>query len=66
MSIPFCGLGRNGLNIELYSPREIEAILGISHATCYRLIAAGKLDVRKLGNKRGSFRRGRGGGAGPR
>ena len=51
MSITSYGLGRDVLNRELYSPREIEAILGISHATCYRLIAAGKLDARKLGNK---------------
>jgi excisionase family DNA binding protein len=35
----------------LYSPRETERILSISHATCYRLISSGKLDARKLGNK---------------
>lgn len=35
----------------LYSPKETEAILNVSHATCYRLIAAGKLDARKLGGK---------------
>jgi excisionase family DNA binding protein len=35
----------------LYSPRETEAILGISHASLYRLIAAGRLDARKLGSK---------------
>jgi excisionase family DNA binding protein len=35
----------------LYSPKETEAILGISHATCYRLINAGKLDARKIGGK---------------
>lgn len=35
----------------LYSPRETEALLGISHATCYRLINAGKLDARKIANK---------------
>jgi excisionase family DNA binding protein len=51
MSIASCSLGHDGLQRELFSPREIEAILGISHATCYRLIAAGKLDARKLGNK---------------
>jgi helix-turn-helix protein len=51
MSIASCGLGRDGLQRELFSPRETEAILGISHATCYRLITAGKLDARKLGNK---------------
>jgi len=34
-----------------YSPKETEVLLGISHATCYRLINAGKLDARKLGNK---------------
>jgi len=36
---------------ELYSVRETEAILGISHATVYRLIADGRLDARKLDNK---------------
>jgi transposase-like protein len=35
----------------LYSPRETEQILGVSHATVYRLIAAGRLDARKLDTK---------------
>jgi len=35
----------------LYSPREAEQILGISHATLYRLIAARRLDARKIENK---------------
>jgi predicted DNA-binding transcriptional regulator AlpA len=35
----------------LFSPRETEAILGVSHATLYRLIAAGRLDARKLESK---------------
>jgi predicted DNA-binding transcriptional regulator AlpA len=35
----------------LFSPRETEAILGLSHATLYRLIGAGCLDARKLGSK---------------
>jgi excisionase family DNA binding protein len=35
----------------LDSPKETEEILAVSHATCYRLIAAGKLDARKLGGK---------------
>jgi excisionase family DNA binding protein len=38
-------------NRALYSPKETEAILNISHATCYRLISADKLDARKLGGK---------------
>lgn len=50
MSIISSGLGRDSLRA-FYSPRETEAILGISHATCYRLIAGGKLDARKLGGK---------------
>lgn len=33
----------------LYSPRETERLLGISHATLYRLIRAGRLDARKIG-----------------
>jgi excisionase family DNA binding protein len=52
MSIASCGLGRDDLPARvLYSPREAQALLGISHATLYRLIAAAKLDARKLGNK---------------
>jgi predicted DNA-binding transcriptional regulator AlpA len=35
----------------LFSPKEAEGILGISHATLYRLIAAGRLDARKLDGK---------------
>ena len=35
----------------LYSPREVEAILGVSHATLYRLINSGRLDARKIDNK---------------
>jgi excisionase family DNA binding protein len=51
MSIASCGLGRDGLRRELYSPKEAEAILGVSHATLYRLINAGRLDGRKIGGK---------------
>ncbi len=35
----------------LYSIKETEIILSISHATVYRLIKAGKLDARKIGGK---------------
>jgi excisionase family DNA binding protein len=45
------GASLPGLARAFYSPKETEAILNISHATCYRLIAAGKLDARKLGGK---------------
>ena len=51
MSIHSCGLGREGVQRALYSPRETEAILGVSHATVYRLINAGRLDARKIDNK---------------
>ena len=51
MSIPSCGCGRNHLPRELYSPKETEHILSVSHATLYRLINAGKLDARKLNGK---------------
>jgi excisionase family DNA binding protein len=50
MSIYSCGAG-DLTNRLLYSPKETEALLGISHATCYRLINAGKLDARKIGGK---------------
>jgi predicted DNA-binding transcriptional regulator AlpA len=51
MSIASCGLGHDGLRRALYSPRETEQILGISHATLYRLINSGRLDARKIDNK---------------
>jgi excisionase family DNA binding protein len=35
----------------LYSPREVENLLSVSHATLYRLIAAGRLDARKIAGK---------------
>ena len=52
MSIHSCGFGHDRAVARFFfSVRETEAILGISHASLYRLIAAGKLDARKLGNK---------------
>ncbi len=50
MSIASCGLGHLP-NCLLYSPAEAERLLGVSHATLYRLIAAGKLDARMIGSK---------------
>ena len=51
MSIGSCGLGRDAPVRELYSPREVEHVLPISHATLYRLINAGRLDARKIDGK---------------
>jgi predicted DNA-binding transcriptional regulator AlpA len=51
MSINSSGQGHEGAQPALRSPRETETILGISHATLYRLIASGKLDARKIGQK---------------
>jgi len=51
MSIASCGLGHDELRRALYSPKEVEQILGISHATVYRLLAARRLDGRKLNGK---------------
>lgn len=51
MFIHSSGLGRESVQRALYSPRETEAILGISHATLYRLINSGRLDARKINNK---------------
>ena len=52
LSIVPCGVGRDGSNRQLlYSPRQTEAILAISHATLYRLINAGRLDARKIDGK---------------
>jgi excisionase family DNA binding protein len=50
MSIISCSIGDLQSRL-LYSPAEAERLLGISHATLYRLIAAGKLDARKIGSK---------------
>ena len=35
----------------LFSPKETQALLSISHSSFYRLANAGRLDVRKIGNK---------------
>jgi hypothetical protein len=51
MSIASCGLSQDELRRALYSPKEVEQILGISHATVYRLLAACRLDGRKLNGK---------------
>lgn len=51
MSIVSCGLGRDAPLRELYSPKETEHILSISHATLYRLINANRLDARKIDGK---------------
>jgi excisionase family DNA binding protein len=57
MSIHSCEAGRNfggekAISQRLaYSPAETERLLGVSHATVYRLIAAGRLDARKIGNR---------------
>jgi hypothetical protein len=47
----FAGTSAEPPRRALYSPKEAEAILGISHATLYRLIKAGRLDARKIDNK---------------
>jgi excisionase family DNA binding protein len=47
----FAGASTSAPARVFYSPKETEALLNVSHATCYRLIAAGKLDARKLGGK---------------
>ena len=41
----------NGENRRALSPREAERSLGISHATLYRLIKAGKLKAIKVGSR---------------
>jgi excisionase family DNA binding protein len=37
----------------LYSPRETQELLGISRATVYRLVSAGKLKKVKIGSRTG-------------
>jgi helix-turn-helix protein len=52
MPIESCRLGRDEIpSRALYSPRETEQLLGISHATLYRLVAARRLDARKIDGK---------------
>jgi hypothetical protein len=51
MSVSSCGPSHDGLQRELYSPREAEHILSVSHATLYRLINSGRLDARKIDGK---------------
>jgi excisionase family DNA binding protein len=50
LSVHSCGFGRDGgLQRELYSPRDTERILSVSHAQLYRLIAARRLAAVKIG-----------------
>ena len=50
MSVHSCGFGRDGgLQRELYSPRDAEHILSVSHAQLYRLLGAGRLSAVKVG-----------------
>ena len=54
MPVPFSGLNREDiLGRALYTPRDTERILSISHAQLYRLIGRGQLDARKIG--RGTY-----------
>lgn len=38
-------------NRALYTPKETEVLLSVSHAQLYRLISAGRLDARKIGSR---------------
>jgi len=49
MSMISCGLGREAPIRELYSPREVEHLLSISHAGLYRLLGEGRLTAVKIG-----------------
>ena len=49
-SLALAGMPASNPARALYSPREVESILGISHASLYRLIGAGRLDARKFGS----------------
>ena len=54
MSIASYALGRDHVPARaLYTPRDTEQILSISHAQLYRLIGRGLLDARKIG--RGTY-----------
>ena len=45
------GVSTTGPARALYTVRETQAVLGLSHATIYRLIAAEQLDARKIGSR---------------
>jgi excisionase family DNA binding protein len=49
--VMFLGTGADHPARALYSPREAKAILGVSHATLYRLINSGRLEARKIDTK---------------
>jgi len=49
MPISTAILGAGAPQRELYSPREVEHILSISHAQLYRLLGAGRLTAVKIG-----------------
>ena len=51
MSVASCGSGHLSLSRRLYSPKEVEHLLGVSHATLYRLINSGRLTALKLDGK---------------
>jgi excisionase family DNA binding protein len=48
MSISSCGLGDQPPRA-LYAPAEVERLLGVSHATIYRLLGRGALAAVKIG-----------------
>jgi excisionase family DNA binding protein len=52
MFIPSCGAGDIPSRL-LYSPAEAETLLGISHATLYRLIRDGRVNTVKIGSRTG-------------
>jgi hypothetical protein len=49
VAIPLLGSSVPLFARALYSPRETETLLSVSHAQLYRLIGAGRLDARKIG-----------------
>lgn len=51
LCIPAASAAMTSSRARSMTPRETEEILRISHSSVYRLIAAAKLDARKLGNK---------------
>lgn len=49
MATPVLGSSGSPFSRALYSTKETEALLSVSHAQLYRLINAGRLDARKIG-----------------
>jgi predicted DNA-binding transcriptional regulator AlpA len=57
MSVPSCAFSPDDIPRRLvHSPRQPGVLLGLSHASVYRLIGSGKLKTIKIGSRTGILR----------